>query len=145
MKLYKTVSSFSCFLLALASSWTHAQSAFSLEESVQYALKNSSQIKLNQLNLVDADAQLIEYKSIGYPKVSGSVDYSHYFAIPSTVIPDFLSPVVDDRLVNYNLITQNQKTLQDQADFLQSLDKLIPFHLVPDWILYYMILLFYLD
>lgn len=109
MKLYKTVSSFSCFLLALASSWTHAQSAFSLEESVQYALKNSSQIKLNQLNLVDADAQLIEYKSIGYPKASGSVDYSHYFAIPSTVIPDFLSPVVDDRLVNYNLITQNQK------------------------------------
>ena len=55
MKLYKTVSSFSCFLLALASSWTHAQSAFSLEESVQYALKNSSQIKLNQLNLVDRD------------------------------------------------------------------------------------------
>jgi outer membrane protein len=84
------------------------QSSFSLEESIQYGLQNSSQIKLNQLALADADAQLMDYKSIGFPKLNGSVDYSYFLAIPSTIIPDFLSPAVDGRLVKYQLINQNQ-------------------------------------
>ncbi len=92
----------------LVASHAFSQSSFTLEEAVQYALKNSTQIKLNQLNLEDADAQLTQYKAIGYPKVNGSIDYSHFFAIPSTIIPDFLSPVVDGRLVKYNLLQQSQ-------------------------------------
>jgi outer membrane protein TolC len=85
-----------------------AQNAFTLEEAVQYGLQNSNQVKLNQLNLQDADAQLLDYKSIGYPKLNGSIDFTHYFAIPATVIPDFLSPVVDGRLVHYKILDKNQ-------------------------------------
>ncbi|MEP7320894.1 MAG: TolC family protein [Saprospiraceae bacterium] len=85
-----------------------AQHSFKLEEAIQYALQNSNQVKLNQLNLVDAEAQLMEYKSIGYPKINAAIDYSHYFAIPATIIPDFLSPVVDGRLVYYKLLDSNR-------------------------------------
>jgi len=95
-------------LVVLLMTTVYSQSSFSLEEAVQYALKNSGQIKLNNLALVDADAQLMEYKSIGYPKINGTSSYQHFLAIPATVIPDFLSPVVDGRLVNYDLIMQNQ-------------------------------------
>lgn len=83
------------------------QNSFSIEEAVQYALKNSAQVKQNQLNLVDADAQLMEYKSIGIPKVNATIDFSHYFAIPTTILPDFLSPTIDNRLVHYNLLDSN--------------------------------------
>lgn len=84
------------------------QTSFSLEEAVQYALKNSTQVKLNQLNIVDADAQLMEYKSIGYPKVSADINYQHYFAIPTIILPDFFSPAIDGRLVYYKLLDSNK-------------------------------------
>lgn len=84
------------------------QSNFSLEEAVQYALKNSTQVKLNQLNIVDADAQVMEYKSIGYPKVNADIDYQHFFAIPTTILPDFFSPAIDGRLVYYKLLDSNK-------------------------------------
>ncbi len=96
------------FLLLLrAGPPLQGQNSFSLEEAVQYALKNSAQVKQNQLNLVDADAQLMEYKSIGIPKVNATIDFSHYFAIPTTILPDFLSPTIDNRLVHYNLLDSN--------------------------------------
>lgn len=95
-------------LVAFLATASFAQSSFSLEEAVQYALKNSGQIKINQLNLVDADEQVKEYKTIGLPKINGGIDYQHFLAIPATIIPDFLSPAVDGRLVHYNIINQNQ-------------------------------------
>lgn len=104
---YKKTMSIAVMLIILYSQ-AYSQSSFSLEDAVQYALKNSTQIKLNNLALADADAQLIEYKSIGYPKINGTSSFQHFLAIPATIIPDFLSPVVDGRLVNYNLIQQNQ-------------------------------------
>ncbi|MEO5582646.1 MAG: TolC family protein [Saprospiraceae bacterium] len=88
--------------------FVRAQQSFTLEEAIRYALQNSNQVKLNQLNLIDAEAQLMEYKSIGYPKINAAIDYSHYFAIPATIIPDFLSPVVDGRLVYYKLLDSNK-------------------------------------
>lgn len=94
-------------LMLLPLSQTIAQS-YSLEEAVQYALKNSTQIKLNQLNIVDADAQLMEYKSIGLPKINADIDYQHFFAIPTTILPDFITPSIDGRLVYYKVVDSNK-------------------------------------
>lgn len=103
----KLLNSFFFLLLCAAGPPLQGQNSFSIEEAVQYALKNSAQVKQNQLNLVDADAQLMEYKSIGIPKVNATIDFSHYFAIPTTILPDFLSPTIDSRLVHYNLLDSN--------------------------------------
>jgi len=103
----KLLTSLFFLLLCTAGRPLMGQNSFSLEEAVQYALKNSAQVKQNQLNLVDADAQLMEYKSIGIPKVNATIDFSHYFAIPTTILPDFLSPTIDNRLVHYNLLDSN--------------------------------------
>ena len=105
----KSLSNF--FLLLLIWPLAHSlpgQTNFSLEEAVQYALKNSTQVKLNQLNIIDADAQVMEYKSIGLPKVSADIDYQHFFAIPTTILPDFFSPAIDGRLVYYKLLDSNR-------------------------------------
>ena len=79
-----------CLVMAMMLSIT-AQTSFTLDEAIAYGLKNSNQVKLNQLNLLDADAQLTQYKSIGYPKLNATIDYSHYFAIPTTIFPDFIT------------------------------------------------------
>jgi len=102
-----------CFFYLYILTWPlslslQGQTNFSMEEAVQYALKNSTQVKLNQLNIVDADAQLMEYKSIGYPKVNADIDFQHYFAIPTTILPDFFSPAIDGRLVYYKLLDSNK-------------------------------------
>lgn len=85
-----------------------SQQSFSLDEAVNYAMKNSNNIKLAQANIAAADAQITEYKATGIPTVSGNGSYSYYFAIPTQIIPDFLGPAVDGRLQQYNLIEPGQ-------------------------------------
>lgn len=75
------------------------QQTFSLEEAVAYAIKESSETKLSDLDVLDAEAQITEYKSIGLPQVNAGIDFNRYFYTPATPVPDFISPVVYDVLV----------------------------------------------
>jgi len=65
-----------------------AQSTFSLEQAIDYALENNIEIKNAQLALDDADAQISERLSIGLPKVNGSVEFNHYPQVPKQALPD---------------------------------------------------------
>ncbi|MEN0051152.1 MAG: TolC family protein, partial [Bacteroidota bacterium] len=62
-------------LLCFAFLGMQGQQAFSLDEAVQYALQNNNQIRLAQLDAIDAEAQIQEIRSTGIPKVSGRIDY----------------------------------------------------------------------
>ena len=64
-----------------------AQSAFSLEEAIQYAINNSPDLKLKQLDIADAEGQIIEYRATGMPTVSANVIYQHYIDIPTQLAP----------------------------------------------------------
>lgn len=88
--------------------WTPAQSTFSIEQAVNYALQNHTNLKMVDEDILDADLQIKEYKAIGIPKLNGSAGYQHFLAIPTQIIPDFLGPAVDGRLLDYNLIDQSQ-------------------------------------
>jgi outer membrane protein len=83
-------------------------SIFTLDEAVQYGMLKSPQMRLAEADIATAEAQIMEYKSIGIPKVSASGAYTYYFAIPTQILPDFLSPAVDGRLLTYNLIDPGQ-------------------------------------
>lgn len=88
----------------------HAQESFTLEEAVQYALKESQNIKLSQADIGIANAQIKEYKAQGIPQINGSANYNYFLAIPTQILPDFLGPAVDGRLLSYDLIDPSQVT-----------------------------------
>jgi outer membrane protein TolC len=82
------------------------QTTFTLEEAISYAIKNSNQIRLSQLDLAEAEAQIKEYWAIGLPRVTARADYSYYFEIPTQIIPDFITPAIDNRLIEYETVTE---------------------------------------
>ncbi len=63
-------------------------SSFSLEEAINYALINSSEIKISQNNIKDADKQILERRSYGLPRLNGSISYNHFAVIPVTILPE---------------------------------------------------------
>lgn len=71
----------------------YAQQTFSLDEAINYSLAANNQIKLAKIDVADAEGQLLEYKSIGIPKVNASVDYNYFPQVPQFLIPrQFIDP-----------------------------------------------------
>lgn len=91
-----------CFVLA--SSACSGQKSFSLQEAIVYGVEHSADVRLKQLDVADADGRLLEYKSIGIPKLYAEVDYAYYFDIPTQLLPDFLSPAVYGILAEEGLV-----------------------------------------
>lgn len=96
-----------------------AQSNFSLEEAISYAIQNNYQVKLSMLDIAEAEQQVKEYWAIGIPKINGYMDYSYYFDIPTQIIPDFITPTIDNRLIDY-------ETHTEKVGILDSPDKTLP-------------------
>lgn len=81
-------------LLLPVLSENNAQPTFTLNEAIDYALQNSNDIKLAQMEIREADSQIIEYRSIGLPKLDASVNYQYYFQVPVQPVEDFVGPAV---------------------------------------------------
>lgn len=73
---------------------TQSQDSFSLEEAIDYAIKNSSSLKMKQIDIADAEQSIKELRSRGLPTVSGSVGYQYFPLVPQTPLEDFISPIV---------------------------------------------------
>lgn len=82
------------FSMLIISATTYAQQSFSLQEAIDYAIKNSNDMRLAQLEVEDAEAKIMEYKSIGMPKVDAGLNYQYYFARPVNPVQDFITPAV---------------------------------------------------
>ena len=67
------------FAFVLFSQDTSQKSAYSLEESIEYALANSEQISITSLEKEAADAQVGEIRSQGLPQVNinGGINYNY--------------------------------------------------------------------
>ncbi|MCP4443528.1 MAG: TolC family protein [Aureispira sp.] len=61
--------------------------AFSLEDAVNYAERNSNEVKDAALDVAHSKAQVKEYVSIGIPKISAKVEYNYFLQIPTQLIP----------------------------------------------------------
>ena len=83
---------------------TFAQKTFTLSEAVRYAEINSNTLKIQKLDVQDAQDLLTEYRSIGMPKLTGGVSYTHFIDIPTNILPDFISPSVYEVLFKENLL-----------------------------------------
>ncbi len=65
-----------------------AQKPLSLEDAINYAMQNSTSIKNAYINIADADAQIMERRSIGMPKVNGEIGYTRYLEVPVSILPE---------------------------------------------------------
>lgn len=88
--------------LLLLQSPLHAQQKYSLtaQEAVELALKNVTELKNLQIDRELQIAKNREYIGQALPQVSGTVSSQHFFSIPVTLLPDFISPSVYQVLVD---------------------------------------------
>jgi outer membrane protein len=72
----------------------------SAQEAVALALKNVTELKNLQIDRELQIAKNKEYIGQAFPQVNGSVSSQHFFSIPVTLLPDFISPSVYQVLVD---------------------------------------------
>ncbi|MEZ4912306.1 MAG: TolC family protein [Saprospiraceae bacterium] len=91
-------------LISVSGTFLMGQNQFSLDEAIDYALKHSPELQKSAIAQMDADAQISEYKSIGLPKVKGTLSYQYYIATPSQPVEDFITPSIYGVLFQENVI-----------------------------------------
>ncbi|MEI6575367.1 MAG: TolC family protein [Bacteroidota bacterium] len=67
---------------------------FTLKEAQEYAVKNHYVVRNSKLDVDIAKKKIWETIAIGLPQANGSVKYQDYLDIPTTLMPDFISPAV---------------------------------------------------
>jgi outer membrane protein TolC len=85
---------------------------YSLQQALDYGLANHNSMRAALLDIASAKAQVREFKSIGMPKFDAQFGYTYFPNIPVSVIPNFIGPAVDGRLVQLNLIDPSQANFE---------------------------------
>jgi outer membrane protein len=87
-------------LLTNINLWAQKKYEMTAAQAVDFALKNVTDIKNLVIDRQIQDAKNKEITGQALPQVSASVSLSHYFSIPVTLLPDFISPAVYDVLID---------------------------------------------
>lgn len=81
-------------LLALPG-WTllaqEGSSELSLEQAINYAFSKNTEIKNAQINIADAEQQIVERRSAGLPQLSGGLTFQRYLQVPRQPLPEGFS------------------------------------------------------
>ena len=73
---------------------TSINKAFSVEEAIAYGLENNYDFKNSQTDVEIAKKIVKETTAIGLPQVNAALSNTNYINIPTTLMPDFISPAV---------------------------------------------------
>jgi len=93
------------FSLLVGAVASQEASNMSLREALAYALDNHRSIKNAQLNVEDADQQIIERRATGLPQLNGGIDYQYYFKVPVSVLPEQFEEII--RIGNGGMLPDN--------------------------------------
>jgi outer membrane protein TolC len=93
-------------LLVCLSNFAAAQESFTLEQAIAYAIEHSDQLAIDALDVENAAASVKEFKSIGLPKINGSINYQYNFLKVISPVPDFISPSVYGVLFQEQLLAE---------------------------------------
>lgn len=88
-----------------------------LQQACDYALQNSLQIKNADADIAIARQKIWETTAIGLPQVTGSVQYQNFLDIPTSLMPDFISPAVYGVLLQTGLIQPSQMPNNSETQF----------------------------
>lgn len=78
-------------LMICGGTWLSAQDGpnrFTLQKAIDYALENSTAIREAQINIADAEQQIVEQRAFGIPQINGNVGYSYYAIVPQQPLPE---------------------------------------------------------
>lgn len=75
----------------------------SLDDAVNYAMKNTNSIKNSQLGIRDAELLIKENLATGLPQVNGELGYNYFYFVPKVIFPDFFTPAVTGILSGNNV------------------------------------------
>jgi outer membrane protein TolC len=67
---------------------------FSLEEALVFALENNYDIKVAENNIEIARKMVKESLAIGLPQINASISNTNYINVPTTLLPDFITPAI---------------------------------------------------
>ncbi len=70
------------------------QTAFTLEKAIEFALENNHDVRNAQTDIEIARKKIQETTAIGLPQVNGKLSNTNYINIPTTLLPDFITPVI---------------------------------------------------
>jgi len=75
------------FLLTFPALSVFSQLSLTLSEAQDFAVKNSYSVKSSEYDVEIARKKIKENLSLGFPQIDGSVDYTYYIALPTSLIP----------------------------------------------------------
>lgn len=99
--LYKKIrlALFSLVLLGQAMAQAPQGNAFSLQQAIDYAIKNSPNALNAEQDKLAAKYKKREFQGIGLPQVNASFDLKDFIKIPVSILPNFVAPAVYGGLV----------------------------------------------
>ena len=75
------------FLLSI-NLWSQQRTSMNMDEAVKYALSNSNVLKNAQLEISDAEQQIIEQRAFGIPQLSAEASFQRYLQVPQQPLPE---------------------------------------------------------
>lgn len=73
-----------------------AQESFTLEQAIEYGIKNSTAMRNIELDQADAEFQIKETAAIGYPQINGQVGLQRFLQLPANIVDvTVFGPVID--------------------------------------------------
>jgi len=57
-----------------------------LDDAIKYALEHSIDMRIAQIDIADAEEQIVERRAIGIPQVNAGVDYQYFLKVPASVV-----------------------------------------------------------
>ena len=93
----------SIIIASLPASYCFAQKtfSFSVKQAVDYAMKNSMDVQNALIDISIQKQTNREITALALPQINGNVTMNHFYDIPVTTLPDFISPAV------YGVLVQN--------------------------------------
>ena len=89
----KTIFTLSLSLIMLVASAQEGRQ-LSLEQAIEYALEHNPSVVNARLSEQISDGKVSETIATGMPQINGGLDLSNNFELPTSFIPDFVSPTV---------------------------------------------------
>ncbi|HET9057356.1 MAG TPA: TolC family protein [Chitinophagaceae bacterium] len=90
---------------------------FTVAQAVEYAIKNSVQVKNSLLDVRKAEQVNREYTSYAYPQLNGSAGINYYPKVPVSSFPNFISLGTYEVLVNEGVKDGNGVPIKKPDDY----------------------------
>ena len=94
---------------------------FSVKQTIDFAMKNAMDVKNALIDIQIQKQTNRDFTSIAYPQINGSLSGMHYFDIPTTTLPDFISPSVYKVLMDNGVVNGNGNPIAFPANGFGSL------------------------